>query len=135
MRQCWGIGLLAKRHLVTKRYSDDDKNYRLRIVEEDAAIVRHMFECSTKGWGLRRIGAEVGFSDGRVWATLHNENYTGDRVQRNKTNREKKYCFVCQMHIRQSLRKQYLKKLNVAFVVVIGQRTEKQLRILCIKAF
>jgi site-specific DNA recombinase len=72
-----------------ERYSDDDKNHRLRIVEEDAAIVRHMFECSTKGWGLRRIGAEVGFSDGRVWSTLHNENYTGDRVQRNKTNREK----------------------------------------------
>jgi site-specific DNA recombinase len=68
-----------------ERYNVEGSAYKLRIVEKDAVVVRQIFDHAIKGWGLKRIGALFNFTTTYIANVLKNENYTGDRVQRNKS--------------------------------------------------
>mgnify|MGYP005816811995 FL=1 len=67
-----------------ERYNIDGKRYKLRIVEENAAVVRQIFELVNKGWSIKEIAKEVPLSYATIKKLVKNENYTGDRVVYNK---------------------------------------------------
>ena len=73
-----------------ERYKVDESNYKLRIVEKDADVVRQIFDLAIKGWGAKRIAAHfqnagLDFRGWHVHKILKNEHYIGDRVIRNRS--------------------------------------------------
>ena len=65
-----------------------DGRYKLKINNENAAIVRQIFDHAIKGWGSKRIAEQYNFTKQYVDNILKNEHVTGDRIIHGKSKKE-----------------------------------------------
>lgn len=68
-----------------ERVPVDGSRWRLQIVEENATIVRQIFDYINRGWSYKEISTVIELPHSQIKKLAKNENYTGDRCVYNKT--------------------------------------------------